>query len=231
MRDERGKDRRDVLVARDGAPVLKFLEREVNVRLEILVAHQGDPDFSFLDRGAAIRLNLGVVRTGAPELGLLDGAGTSGLTLTPTPKGLVVLDFDREGRSRVALAADPDGGAGLQSLDRDETPRFALGLAEGGSPMWGALDARRKTRVGIIITPEGRADLEWCDDSERLRLKLSISLAGEPGLIAYDKQRKVIAQAGHEAAALIKLGAGKLPRIIEAVQDMLELCELAEPPR
>jgi hypothetical protein len=229
MRDERGKDRLELLVARDGAPVLNFLDREGKVRLEILVAGEGDPDLNFLDQKGAIRLNLGVGRTGAPELGLLDRAGTSGLMLTLTPRGAVVLDIDRDGKSRVALVADPDGGAALQFLDRDETPRLVLGLEEGGTPMWGALDARGKTRVGITITAEGRADLEWCDDSERLRLKLSISATGEPGLIAYDKQAKVIAQVGHGAAALLKSGAGKLPRIIEAVQDVLELWKLAEP--
>ncbi len=104
-----------------------------------------------------------------------------------------------------------------------------LGLAEGGTPMWGALDAKGRTRVGITVAPDGRSNLECYDESERLRVKLSISAAGEPSLFVFDKKGKVVDQAGQDATALIKSGAASIPRLIEAMKDVLELWKLAEP--
>jgi len=141
----------------------------------------------------------------------------------------VVLGVDRDGKSRLALVVDRHGASGLQFLDKDETPRFVLGLSDGDIPMWGALDAKGKTRVGITVAPDGRANLERCDESERLRLKLSISASGEPSLLVLDERGKVVDHAGPGAPALIKAGVARIPHIFEAVQDVLELWKLAAP--
>src|SRR5262249_27334448 len=186
-------------------------------------------DLNFLDEGGAIRLNLGVAKSGGPELGLLDRDEKSGLTMTITPHGGFILNFDRGDKSRIALVVHPDGISGLQFFDKAETPRFVLGLADGDTPMWGALDAQGKTRVGITVAPDGQAILECCDQSERVRLKLSFSAKGEPSLLVFDKDGKPIQQAGRGATAVLKSGAAHIPKILEAMQNVLELWKMAEP--
>jgi hypothetical protein len=48
-------------------------------------------------------------------------------------------------------------------------------------------------------------------------------------LLVFDKDGKVVNQAGWGVAALLKSGAANIPRIIEAMKDVLELWELVEP--
>jgi hypothetical protein len=83
--------------------------------------------------------------------------------------------------------------------------------------------------VGITVAPDGQATLECCDQAERVRLKLSVSAKGEPSLLVFDKNGKPIQQAGPGAAALLKSGAAQFPKILEAMQNVLKLWELAQP--
>jgi hypothetical protein len=229
LRDKDGKDRVELLVAADGAPILNFLDRGGAIRLGLLVAADGEPDLNFADHEGDIRLNLGVARSGAPEVGLLEKDQRNGVMLTLTPHGAFVLDFDRDGKSLLALCASPDGSSALQFLDKAETPRLVLGLSGGDTPMVGSLDSSGKVRVGIATAPDGGVSLECCDAAGRLRLRLTVSPDGQPSLLVLDEHGKVLDHAGSGAAALLKAGAAGVPRIIEAMQNLRKLWALAEP--
>ena len=90
-------------------------------------------------------------------------------------------------------------------------------------------DRGGKTRYGIVIAPDGQTTLECCDESERLRLRLTVSRDGHPSLLVFDEDGKVVHQAGRGTEALLKAGATKIPKIVQAVQAALKLAELAEP--
>jgi hypothetical protein len=83
----------------------------------LFVAADGVPDLNFSDRDGELRLNLGVSRNGVPDLGLLDKDERSGLILSLTPDGSFLMDFDRAGKSLLALAVTSEGASSLQFLD------------------------------------------------------------------------------------------------------------------
>jgi hypothetical protein len=133
------------------------------------------------------------------------------------------MDFDRGGKSLLALTVTPEGASSLQFLDKDEKSRFVMGLSSEGAPIWGALDQNRKARIGLTITPDGRANLECCDQDEKLRLKATMTADGTPSFAVFDAQGKVIHQSGPV------LAAAHLPEIAETLKTLVKLWELAEP--
>jgi hypothetical protein len=106
---------------------------------------------------------------------------------------------DQEGRARLSMGLDPDGGVGLSLIDRNGKTRGLFELDAKGDVGLHLMDSSANLRCGVGLLADGTI-VQSFRDAKGLRIGVDLSEEGNTGIAIFDPDGKLRLRLGVAAA-------------------------------
>jgi len=171
--DQKGRSRLTVGLTERGAPSIRLLGEDEQLKIGLMVNPLDDAPTVFLcdDSGDNV-VSFGVWKGLGSNL-RIGKAGRGGINLRVSPEGSAFVDFlDQTNKSRILLSV-LDDAASLSLMDKDHLVRASLRILQDGSPNFTLFDPKNRERLIVLTDKDGKPSIRFIDPDNNMQRELT----------------------------------------------------------